>query len=120
MDEIQPLPGSFIQFACGTNQTADGSGEGDRNCLFTKHLLDNIARKNVDVADVFLDISNNVYRDSNHAQKPTSMNGLDRYGRVFLNEVIEPDISKLYKMLDEETIRSCLTAPITRVLTKRV
>ncbi|CAM4930550.1 unnamed protein product [Rotaria socialis] len=92
LDEIQPLPGSFIQFACDANQTVDDSGERDRNCLFTKHLLDNIGRKNVDVADIFLDISKNVYHESNRSQKPLSMNGLDRYGRVFLNEVIEPDI----------------------------
>ncbi|CAF3536292.1 unnamed protein product [Rotaria socialis] len=92
LDEIQPLPGSFIQFACVANQTVDDSGERDRNCLFTKHLLDNIGRKNVDVADIFLDISKNVYHESNRSQKPLSMNGLDRYGRVFLNEVIEPDI----------------------------
>ncbi|CAF1987075.1 unnamed protein product [Rotaria magnacalcarata] len=87
LSKIQPPSGTFIQFACAANQTIDDSGEKQRNSLFSKHLIRNIARKNINVTDVFRDIAKNVYLESNSVQKPLSMNGLGQHDGVFLNAV---------------------------------
>jgi hypothetical protein len=85
--EIQPRPEVFIQFACAADQTASGVGDTGRNCLFAKHLLSNITEKNVDIAEVFRRISDSVCQKSKHEQQPLSMNGLNKYNTVYLNEV---------------------------------
>ncbi|CAF3427295.1 unnamed protein product [Rotaria socialis] len=87
LNKIQPPSGTFIQFACAANQTVDDSGGKQRNCLFSKHLIRNIARENINVTDVFRDIAKNVCSESNGVQKPLSMNGLDQHDGVFLNAV---------------------------------
>jgi hypothetical protein len=70
--------GVFIQFSCAANQAVN-------NDLFTKHLLKNIAQENIDVRDIFGDIADKVYRESNQQQKPLSMNGLGQHNQFYLN-----------------------------------
>jgi hypothetical protein len=79
LQEIQAPDGTFIQFACGANQAVN-------NDLFFKHLLKNIAEKNVTVTDVFRRIADNVYQESNRTQRPWSMNKLSRHEHIYLNE----------------------------------
>jgi len=90
-------PRTFIQFACDTNQTVSGVGDTGGNSLFAKHLLINIPEENVDVIDVFRGIVCDVYRESNLAQKPLSMNGLQGIGKVYLNKVEQ----RMYRMIIE-------------------
>jgi hypothetical protein len=75
---MKPPKGAFIQFSCAANQAMN-------NDLFVKHLLENIAQGNVEMNEVFQDIINKVYRDSNRQQRPLSMNGLQKDQRVYLN-----------------------------------
>ena len=86
--EIQPRPGVFIQFACAANQTVSNVGDTERNCLFAKHLIRNITEENVNVCDVFRGIIADVYRESNLAQRPLSMNGLQDIEQVYLKKVV--------------------------------
>jgi hypothetical protein len=88
LHEMHPPGRTFIQFACDANQTVSNVLETDRNSLFTKHLLNNIKKENVDVTEIFRHIADAVYRESNAKQKPFSMNGLLRHEQVYLNEVI--------------------------------
>lgn len=85
--KIRPRPGMFMQFACAVNEMISIVGDTGRNCLFAKHLLRNITKKNVDIAEVFRHISDDVYEESKHKQKPLSVNGLNEFNKVYLNEV---------------------------------
>jgi hypothetical protein len=95
--EIQQRPGVFIQFACAANQTAIGAGDTGRNCLFAKHLLNNIGEENVNIIDVFRGIVGDVYRESNLVQRPLSINGLPELTQVYLNQVMQ----SMYKVIIE-------------------
>jgi hypothetical protein len=97
LHKIHPPDRTFIQFACDSDQTVNGILETDRNSLFTKHLLKNITKKNVDVTEIFRCISDDVYRESNQKQKPLSMNGLHQLREIYLNAVIVSDEGKLGK-----------------------
>jgi hypothetical protein len=88
LHEMHPPDRTFIQFACDGSQTVSDVLETDRNSLFTKHLLKNIKKKNVDVTEIFRHIADAVYLESNAKQKPFSMNGLLQYKQVCLNEVL--------------------------------
>ncbi len=76
--EMKPSNGVFIQFSCAANQAVN-------NDLFTKHLLKNIVQENVDVGDIFRDIADKVYRESNQRQKPLTMSGLQQHRQVYLH-----------------------------------
>jgi hypothetical protein len=82
---MNPSSGVFIQFSCAANQAVS-------NDLFTKHLLKYIVQENVDVGDIFRDIADKVYRESNRRQKPLTMNGLQQYGQVYLNGKYFPSL----------------------------
>ena len=76
--EMKAPSGAFIQFACAPNQTVN-------NNLFTKHLLRSLIQENVHITDIFQEIANKVYQESNRQQKPFSMNGLHQHKEVYLN-----------------------------------
>ena len=88
LQQIHPPNNTFIQFACDGSQVRDDVRETDRINLYTKHLLKNIIKKNVDVREMFRQITDDVYRESNEKQKPLSMNGLREYPNVYFNEVL--------------------------------
>ena len=96
--EIQQRPGVFIQFSCAANQTVRNIEEADDHCLFTKHLLRNIDEENVEITDIFQGIVGDVYRESNLAQKPLSINGLQDIEPVYLNEVEESTYMMIIKL----------------------
>jgi hypothetical protein len=97
LHEMKPLAGAFIQFACAANQTVKDTMKTDRNGLFTKHLLKHVNRENTDISDIFQGIVDDVYRESNHQQRPSSMTGLSQHQQVYLNEVIVPPKGKSHK-----------------------
>lgn len=86
--EIQRRSGVFIQLACAVNQTVSVIRNTDRNCLFAKHLLNNITEENVNIIDIFRSITCDVYRESNLLQRPLSINGLQDPKQVYLRKVI--------------------------------
>ncbi|CAF4578689.1 unnamed protein product [Rotaria socialis] len=90
LSEIRTPVGAFVQYACAANQTIRDAVETDRNSLFTKHLLKNIARENVDFTEVFQDITNDVYKESSRKQMPFSINKFQESGSVYFNQVIKP------------------------------
>ena len=89
--------GTFIQFACGANRTASDGLETDRNGLFTKHLLTHVTDPNEDIMQIFQSVAGDVYSESNGTQKPLSVNGLIKRGRIHLNRSIEDIPSKTHE-----------------------
>ncbi|CAF3270294.1 unnamed protein product [Rotaria socialis] len=91
--EAKPLHGIHLdpevslQIVCTTNEDVSGVRGTGRNCLFTKHLLRNIKRSNVDTTTMLQDVVNNVYRENNQMHKPIFLNGLPGNIRAFLNRV---------------------------------
>ncbi len=78
LQEMEASDRTFIQFACGANQTVN-------NDLFFKHLLKNIAEENVPATDIFRRVADDVYRESNRRQRPLSMTGLHQQMEVYIN-----------------------------------
>lgn len=87
LTEMRPETNTFIHFACAPNQTTDLINNRDKS-LFTKYLLNNMITENIHVSDLFDKISNSVAKETNGQQRPSSINGLGRLDKVFLNEVI--------------------------------
>ncbi|UJR17219.1 hypothetical protein I4U23_004114 [Adineta vaga] len=83
LQEMKPIEGAFIQFACAANETV-------RKNFFTKHLLKNLTLENVNVIDIFQRTANDVAQESDGNQKPLSINGLRQSEEVFLNRVRPP------------------------------
>jgi len=94
---VDPPVGTFVQFACGANQTASDGLETDRNGLFTKHLLKHIANPNEDIIQIFRGTAADVFEESNRKQKPLGMDGLLRRGHIYLNEVTMMEQGKVYR-----------------------
>ncbi len=88
LSEMQPRPETFIQFACGANQTSTIVSGSNRNSLFTKHLLRNITEENVPISELFQRVRDAVDQESSQRQRPLSMDGLEKYRQVCLNKVI--------------------------------
>ena len=77
---MEAASGTFIQFACDVNQTTTDD-------LFTKHLLKNITKENINVPDLFQCISKDVEQESGGKQRPLSINGLEKSKTIYLNLV---------------------------------
>lgn len=84
---MKPVRGTFIQFACATNQTIENVSKTKYHSLFTKHLLQNITEENITIASLFRRITDNVYQESSQTQRPFSINGLPEDWQISLNEV---------------------------------
>ena len=84
--EIQPSAGALIQFACTGNQEVTDTRNTDRNCVFTKHLLRHITRRNVDLTTILQDAAMDVYQESKQTQPILLTHGLLGYGKLFLNK----------------------------------
>ena len=66
--------GFFVAFATAPGKTAsDGSGN---HGLFTKHFLDNINKPGLPLREVFHNVRQGVYRESNREQLPLVRNGI--------------------------------------------
>ncbi|CAF1596056.1 unnamed protein product [Rotaria sp. Silwood1] len=61
--------GSLIAFACAPGTIAI-EGQGQRNGLFTKHLLENIKKKKEDIQMILRDVTKGVINESNSKQMP--------------------------------------------------
>jgi hypothetical protein len=94
--EIEEPDGTFIQFSCAANETADDD-------LFIKHLLENIAEKNVGVTDIFRRIADNVCLERYKRHRPLCIDGLSKYGDICLNQVT----NSTYRMKMKFFIRLC-------------
>lgn len=90
LSEMKPPTGGFIQYACAVDQTIRNVVNADRNTLYTKHLLKNITRENVDFTEIFRVITDDVYKESSRKQMPLSINEFQAHNPVYINEVIKP------------------------------
>jgi hypothetical protein len=77
--------GTIIQFACDADETVDGTISTERNTLYTKALLRHIVREQVNVEKVFKSIEEDVYRESNRKQRPSSMSRLPHGLQIYFN-----------------------------------
>jgi len=91
---MHPSDETLIQFACAAGQTVSNNRKRKRGNLFTKHLLRNIARENVCITDIFQQIVDDVFWESNEKQQPLSMNGLYQHGEVCLYEMPDGTYSR--------------------------
>ena len=76
---LRPLngpDGALIQYSSST----------DHHNLFTKSLLENIAENDIHVADMFRKVAAMVWRESDGTQRPVTMNKLEQFRPVYLNE----------------------------------
>lgn len=78
--------GTYIVFACSSNQTASDGEITDRNGLFAKHLLKHIAKPNKDITHLFRTITNGVCIESKQKQRPVRIDGIMQSEQVYLIE----------------------------------
>ncbi|CAF1077291.1 unnamed protein product [Adineta ricciae] len=76
---------TIVQFACDVDQMVNVITHNDRNTLYTKILLQYMAKQYVHVKDIFKYIENDVYQQTNRQQRPSSANRLSKGLQVFLN-----------------------------------
>ena len=67
--------GAFIAFAADEGKTAQDN-PGERNGLFTKHLLTELREPGLTISEVFDRVRENVYRESSGRQTPFAYSGL--------------------------------------------
>ncbi|CAF1613201.1 unnamed protein product [Rotaria magnacalcarata] len=61
--------GSLIAFACAPGAVANEC-PGERNGLFTKHILQHISKPDQDIRKILADVTNGVAQESNFRQRP--------------------------------------------------
>jgi len=66
---MEAAKGSIIGFACSPNELAD-DGDGERNGIYTKHLLAHIATQGVDIDRLLRRVGRGVERDTDDEQQP--------------------------------------------------
>jgi hypothetical protein len=79
--EIEEPDGTFIQFSCAANETANDN-------LFIKHLLKNVAQENVTVTSMFQRIADDVCLERHRRHQLFHMNKLPEPEHVYLNQII--------------------------------
>lgn len=97
---MTPPSGSLIQFSCDANTVIDEDSMNGQTNLFIKHLLKYIDAKNRDIRDIFRSIVDGVYQESNHRQRPLTMDGLSKEQQVHINYVFEPEPGELIQHFD--------------------
>jgi len=83
--QINNAQGMYIAFATAPKSVAsDGSG---RNGLFTKHLIENIKKPNLELDRIFKNVRKGVKQESNGAQQPWTSSSVD--GDFYFNAQTE-------------------------------
>ena len=75
---MRKYPQAFIQFACS-------AGDVVNDDVFIDHLLKNVDRENLSIADLFRDIRTDVHRQRRWQKKPFFMDGLTNSSLICLN-----------------------------------
>jgi len=73
----------FIQYPCAVDDTT-------KDDLFMIHLLRDIDRKNIDISEIFDEISEDVFNKRHQQSRPHSVNQLSARDIIFLNQVDIP------------------------------
>lgn len=87
VDVKEPPVGTFIQFACGFNQTVSRLASKNAQGLFAKHLLKMIHEPNTHIVNLFVRIRNAVIEESHDKQFPISIENLRDLGHVAIHQV---------------------------------
>ncbi len=85
--QIFTYAGSLIAFACAPGTTADDGNRGEKNGLFTKHILKHIFKPNEEIRMMLTDVTDGVMEESNSTQIPFVTGSL-RYRNVCLYEPV--------------------------------
>ncbi|MCP4407146.1 MAG: caspase family protein, partial [Gammaproteobacteria bacterium] len=100
-----PSPvGSLVLYATAPGKTA-ADGRGDRNGVFTKHLMNELRRPGVSLTDVEFNARVAVMKETGNEQVPWSSSSLTR--RVILNQIgpldksMLPSVSESLKLIIE-------------------
>lgn len=98
--DIPPRPGVYVQFAGAANESGSNLHDVHGHSLFTKHLVNTITNRKLNVGEVFRRISESVYEESKHQQKPLSTDGLNELSEAYLMELISgTSIGKLEQLM---------------------
>ncbi|CAF4483631.1 unnamed protein product [Rotaria socialis] len=77
--------GTLLQFACAPGSLAADGGGQDRNGLYTKHLLKQIAIPNKHIDLIFSSVGAEVYKESNGKQMPYRVSSIMIDDNIYLN-----------------------------------
>ena len=78
--------GTLLQFACGPGTPAKDGDTGDRNGLYTKHLLHHIDTPDIALDSIWRMVTRGVYEESKGDQMPHSVSTLMILEPIYLNK----------------------------------
>ncbi|CAF2054972.1 unnamed protein product [Rotaria magnacalcarata] len=79
--------GTLLQFACAPGSLAADGGGQDRNGLYTKHLLKQIAVPNQHIDLIFSSVGAEVYKESKGKQMPYRVSSIMIAENIYLNPI---------------------------------
>ena len=79
--------GTLLQFACAPGKLAADGGGQDRNGLYTKHLLKQIAVPNQHIDLIFSSVGAEVYKESKGKQMPYRVSSVMIAENIYLNPI---------------------------------
>ncbi|CAF2082792.1 unnamed protein product [Rotaria magnacalcarata] len=79
--------GTLLQFACAPGSLAADDGGQDRNGLYTKHLLQQIAVPNQHIDLIFSSVGTEVYKESKGKQMPYHVSSIMIAENIYLNSI---------------------------------
>ena len=98
MHPIKAPRGAFVQFAGAAAAATINDG------LFTKQLLRHITTRNVEIAEVFRRVADEVAESSGRTQQPFSADGVSHLGSIYLNQVRSSRFREEKELLAYRTI----------------
>jgi uncharacterized caspase-like protein len=93
LSSMGAVAGSLVAFACDAGKTVVDGSANQRNGIFTAHLIEHIARSNLTVEELMVDVCDGVMKESDDDQCPFRVSSLRR--RVYLNKQVQVGKSRL-------------------------
>ena len=97
--------GTLIQFASAPGTIEKNGLAGERNGLYTKHLLKHIKTPNKDLDSILETVSSGVYKESRERQMPNTVSTIMIGEPIFLNrrrpyQALNPDNTKPFRGIE--------------------
>ena len=117
---MTPPGGTLLQFASAPGTIARDGLDGERNGLYTKHLLKHIKTPNKDLDSILKIINRGVYMESNQRQMPNSVSTIMIEEPIVLyrqqtNQTPNPDNATQIHMMEQPS-RPLLSMSISHLL----
>jgi formylglycine-generating enzyme required for sulfatase activity len=109
---IEPSSGSIIAYATAPGKTAANTSKGGRNGLYTKYLLKVLKtaqQKPLRLEDIFMQVRNGVFRESNKDQEPwyaSSLNSPFCFGGCQMTvEQVEAPLKAPFEKISQDALK---------------